>query len=257
MWIGTGKAMGSEAEWIVLIVALGTFFLGGVIKGAMGFGLPMLAIPSITAAHSLPMALSIAVIPVVATNVWQLWAFRAHRNVRFLPAFLLAGIVGLVVGGVALSWIRDAYLEIALGGLVLFYLATRTRGPKVASTRVAPAIGLAAGAVHGATGLSGLVGTPYLHALQLDRPAFVFCNGAMFTLFSALHVPTLASLGLYQVSAIWMGLLALPAAFLGIWIGGRLGARLTRAGFSRVVIIVLAGAAVIPIMNGLRELFQA
>lgn len=244
---------------LVLAIALAAFFIGGILKGAMGFGLPMLAIPAITAAHSLPMALSITVIPVIFTNLWQLWAFRAHRHTTFLPVFLTLGAVGLVTGGVVLSLVRDAYLEIALGGLVLIYLATRGRKtaapPPPGRTRLAPVFGFLAGAVHGATGLSGLVGTPYFHSLGLARPAFVFCNGAMFTLFGALHAPTLAALGLYEVSAIWVGLLTLPAAFAGTWIGTRIGTRLKSEVFSRAVVVIVSCAALIPMWNGIRDLF--
>ena len=253
----------SSPEILVVVIAAVAFCLGGIIKGAMGFGLPLLAIPAVTAAHSLPMALSIAVIPVVATNLWQLWAFRDARvEATLLPAFLIPGTGGLIFGVFALSQVRDAYLEIALGGLVLSYLAVRMRGargvrPRWANTRLAPVFGGIAGAVHGATGLSGLVGTPYFHALALNRPVFVFCNGAMFTLFSALQAPTLWALGLYQPSAIWMGALALPAAFIGLWIGGTLGARLKSEAFSRAVLIILALAAIIPVWNGLRDLLAA
>lgn len=246
-------------EGLVLVIAVVAFLIGGILKGAMGFGLPLLAIPAMTAAHSLPMALSIAVVPVISTNIWQLWVLRdQRREAAFLPVFLFVGAGGLIFGVFALSWVNEAYLEIALGGLVLSYLALRLRGssgvPRWASTRMAPFIGAAAGAVHGATGLSGLVGTPYLHAMSLPRPVFVFCNCAMFTLFSSMQAPTLWALGLYEPSAIWTGAMTLPAAFLGLWIGGRLGARLKTEAFSRAVLIIIGCAAIIPVWNGLREL---
>lgn len=244
---------------LIVLIAVSAFFIGGMLKGAMGFGLPLLAIPAMTAAHSLPMALSVVVVPVICTNLWQIWVLRAQRRAApFLPRFLFTGAFGLVFGVFALSWIRDAYLEVALGGLVLSYLALRLIGttgvPRWASPRTAPLVGALAGTVHGATGLSGLVGTPYLHAMALPRPVFVFCNGAMFTLFSSMQAPTLWALGLYQPSAIWIGAMTLPAAFAGLWIGARIGARLNTEAFSRAVLVVLAVAAIIPIWNGLREL---
>lgn len=257
-----GGELLSSPHGLVLVVALLAFFIGGIFKGAMGFGLPLLAIPAMTAAHSLPMALSITVIPVISTNIWQLWSLRAHRREpKFLPLFLFVGAGGLIFGVFALSWIREAYLEIALGGLVLIYLLMRLRGssgvPNWASPRLAPVVGAAAGAVHGATGLSGLVGTPYMHAMSLPRPVFVFSNGAMFTLFSSMQAPTLWALGLYQPAALWIGPLTLPAAFGGVWIGTKLGARLNTEAFSRAVLFVLGIAAIIPVWNGLRDLLAS
>jgi uncharacterized membrane protein YfcA len=152
--------MSADPDLILLLVALAAFLVGGVIKGALGFGLPLLAIPAMTAAHSLPMALSIAIYPVFATNIWQTWSYRAHVPGRFLWGFLLAGAVGLFTGAILLGQIRDAYLEIAVGGLVLVYLAMRNRGKARQPTpersrRFAPVFGFAAGAVHGATGIVG------------------------------------------------------------------------------------------------------
>lgn len=263
-WIGTGSAVMwadllSGPDSLVFLIAMFAFFIGGILKGAMGFGLPLLAIPAMTAAHSLPMALSIAVIPVLSTNIWQLWTLRAHRHeAKFLPVFLIVGAGGLIFGVFALSWIRNAYLEIALGGLVLTYLLVRLRGspgvPRWASPRLAPVVGGAAGVVHGATGLSGLVGTTYMHAMALPRPVFVFCNGAMFTLFSGMHAPILWVFGLYEPSAIIIGALTLPAAFGGMWIGTKVGARLNTVAFSRAVLIILGVTAIVPVWNGLRDL---
>jgi len=239
------------------LIAMLAYLVGGILKGAMGFGLPILAIPAMTVTHSLPMALSVAILPTVATNIAQLWSFRSHRAIPFLPAFLGFGALGLCLGGMALSRLNDAYIEIALGTMVLVYLATRfwpVSGPRAPCPNLASVFGFLAGAVHGATGLSGLVGPPYFHSLQLPRPTFVFAAGSMFTLFSLMQAPVLAAFGLFETSAIWISLLVLPMAFAGLWIGGILGARLQSRVFSNLVLIVLAITAVLPVMNGLRSL---
>lgn len=253
--------MVAAPDFVLLVVALSAFLVGGVIKGALGFGLPLLAIPAMTAAHSLPMALSIAIYPVFATNIWQTWRFRAHVPARILPGFLLAGVVGLFAGAALLGHVREAVLEVAVGIFVLVYLATKGRSKLTRRThergkRAAPVFGFLAGAIHGATGLSGLVGSPYFHALNLARPAFILCNGAMFTTFSIIHGPTLTGLGLYQTSGIWLGILALPAAFAGLWVGGRLGQQLDAQRFSSLVVGILSVTAVIPVWNGLRDILS-
>ena len=119
--------MWAQIDPILMSVALSAFFIGGVIKGTMGFGLPLLAIPAMTTAHSLPMALSIAIVPVISTNVWQLWTFRGQREETFLPRFLVLGVIGLILGTLLLSSINGAYLEITLGAMVLSYLTLHRR----------------------------------------------------------------------------------------------------------------------------------
>jgi uncharacterized membrane protein YfcA len=235
----------------IAIVAIFAFLLGGIVKGAMGFGMPMVAIPVLTAVHSLPMALSIAIVPVIATNIWQLWKFRAHRRSDVLPKFLATGVFGLFAGALVLSYVRNAYLEIGLGLFVLSYLARRTRKNAPADPRFAPAFGFAAGVAHGTVGLSGLVGSPYFHALGLTRPKFIFCNTAMFMMFSVLH---LVSLNLYSDGAVWIGFATLIPAFTGLWIGDKLSARLSSSGFSRLITCMLIFGAILPIWNGVQSL---
>ena len=243
----------------ILLVASLTFFIGGLSKGAMGFGLPLIAIPLLTAFGSLPLALSIAVPPVVATNFWQFWKFRRHREVSFMPRFLVAGVVGVLIGAFALKSIEDAYLEIILGSLVLFYLLSRSRKRNAVLTpkrqvKLAPYVGGLAGAVHGSMGLSGLIGTPFFHASSLARPAFIFNNSAMFTVFSVLHIPALATVGLYQSSALLIGLIAMLPAFAGLWIGSFLGERLQASTLPILVQGMLTISAVLPIWNGITHL---
>ncbi len=240
-----------------LLIAVAAYFLGGILKGAMGFGLPILGIPVMTVFHSLPMALSVAILPTMVTNIAQLWSFRQHRNQPFLRGFLSFGAVGLCLGAVALSRINDAYVEIALGAMVLSYLAYRLRpkrNPVAARPDLAPGFGFLAGLVHGATGMSGLVGPPYMHSLHLPRPEFVFSAGAMFTLFSLMQAPVLGALGLLLPQALGISVLVLPMAFLGLWIGGKIGTRMQSQTFSRAVLVVLGITAVLPIINGMRAL---
>jgi uncharacterized membrane protein YfcA len=246
----------------ILLIASLTFFIGGLAKGAMGFGLPMIAIPMLTIFGSLPLALSIAVPPVVATNLWQVWKFRASRGQPFMRLFLIFGVAGLLVGATLLKHIEETYLEILLGCLVLLYLVINQRKggrtlSEVQRDRLSPFIGGMAGMAHGTMGLSGLIGTPYFHAIGLTRPAFIFSNSVMFTVFSALHVPALGAAGLYQASAVPVGLIVIVPAFLGLWLGGVLGDRLKASTFPILVKVMLAIAAFLPIWNGINHLLNS
>jgi len=244
---------------LILLVASLTLFVGAMAKGALGFGLPMIAIPALTAVGSLPLALSIMVPPVVATNLWQIWKFWDHRHVPFMPKFMLFGVIGLVCGTLALRGIENAYLEVLLGCLVLYYLYSirRKDSYNLSNDRLntlTPPVGGIAGAVHGMMGLSGLVGTPFFHAAGLARPEFIFSTSVMFIVFSTLHMPTLAAVGLYQLEGMFIGLLAVIPAFLGLWLGGLAGDRLKATTFPILVQIMLAIAAILPIWNGLSNL---
>lgn len=249
-----------SVDLVILTVAALTFFIGGTAKGAIGFGLPTIAIPALTATGSLPLALSIAVPPVVATNLWQIWKFRAHRDMGLMRRFLATGVMGLLAGTYLLTSIQNAYLEIMLGCLVLYYLFSQRKGgarlTAQRQSKLAPVVGGVAGTVHGTMGLSGLIGTPFFLSSGMARPAFIFANSLMFITFSALHMPALTVAGLYQPSAIWIGLIAVLPAFAGLWLGEALGERLKASTFPVLVKIMLLCAAILPIWNGLSHVLS-
>lgn len=248
-------------DLVILTIAALTFFIGGLAKGAIGFGLPMLAIPMLTAVGSLPLALSIAVPPAIATNLWQFWKFREYRKITFLRTFLVTAALGLIAGTFILKSIENAYLEIMLGCLVLIYLF-KPKGAREAMsapklTRLAPVLGTLAGLVHGSIGLSGLVAPPFFLAAGLSRSAFIFATSALFIVMAALHIPSLALAGLYEPSALLIGLIVILPAFAGVWIGGLLGERLKASTFPTLVKTMLILAATLSIWGGLEFFYSS
>lgn len=48
-----------------------SFILGGIVKGALGVGLPLLAIPLLSLWLPSPQAIALLVVPVLLSNFWQ------------------------------------------------------------------------------------------------------------------------------------------------------------------------------------------
>ena len=59
-----------------VLIALLLFTAGGIVKGLLGVGLPMVAIPGLTLIVGLPNALAMVSVPVALANLWQVWQFR-------------------------------------------------------------------------------------------------------------------------------------------------------------------------------------
>ena len=47
------------------------FLIAGVVKGTVGFGLPLVSVALITVLIDLPTAMALLVVPAVLTNFWQ------------------------------------------------------------------------------------------------------------------------------------------------------------------------------------------
>ncbi len=109
MDIGTAIGLG---------LALGA---GAVAKGATGMGLPLVALPALTALVGIQHAIGIMLVPAIATNLWQVWRYRDERRdgaLAFLPRFLVAGAVGIAAGTWALDALPERSLVMALGAIL-------------------------------------------------------------------------------------------------------------------------------------------
>lgn len=91
---------------------------GAVVKGATGMGLPLVALPVLASVFGLQHAVGILAITQALTNSMQMWQFRAARQdmrLRFLPLFLVAGGVGVVLGTWLLRTLPERVLILSLG----------------------------------------------------------------------------------------------------------------------------------------------
>lgn len=243
-----------ELDLVVIVVAIGG---GAFIKGATGSGLPQIAIPVMAIFLGVERAVVVMAIPGVVANGWLVWSHRAEAGrTRDLPGMVAAGVVGSIVGTMLLKSLDGRILSAGLAVMIFAYigLATLRSGFTISSrvTRVAsPPIGLAAGALQGATGISGPLLSTYLHGFGLPPRAYVFALSTLFFVFSSVQSITLIGIGLYTPSRLFESLLALLPILLALPLGARAARRLSARTFQRVVLVLLAASAVSLIHNAL------
>lgn len=230
---------------MIAVYAFALVVAGGAVKGVLGLGLPMVVIPTLTLLVGLPQALSILALPMIASNLWQIWQFRHsdRRRPPMLP-FMASGALGVIAGVWLLASVSAHWIEAGLGVILLAYLVQRLRRPDMAlsaagARRLAPVVGLGSGALHGATGISGPLGVTYFHSMRLERPDFVFCTGIMFCGFTLVQAPLLYAAGFLTTQTALLGILCLPAVAIGLVIGNAIARRVDRRLFDRLVLAIL------------------
>lgn len=235
-------------DLVVIFVALA---VGAFVKGVSGTGLPQVAIPVMAAFLGVERSVIIMSMVGVASNVWQVVAHsRSVRQSRDLPSLLGAGVAGAVLGTVLLTTVDARLLSLVLGLIILLYVTTRVLTPNLVvkpslSVWLSPPVGLAAGALQGATGVSGPLLSTYLHSFRLAPSAYIFSLSSLFLVFSVTQVLTLVGLGAYTTELVVQGLLALLPVALFLPLGTRVGRRLDPRTFSAVVMVGLAIAATV------------
>jgi hypothetical protein len=233
-----------ELAVIVLAVAV-----GAVTKGLAGLGLPVIAVPVMAGVLGVEEAVVIMAFPSLVSNAWLIAEHRgARRRTRHLPALVLPGLVGAVVGSWLLTEADETVLAVVVAVLVgayavLFVTNPEVRLPEAAARRLSPVVGLGAGIMQGTAGFSGPVVGAWLHSFRLPRPAYVLSVTTVFGLVGVAQVAALAALGRYTWDRVGASALALVVVAVGLPIGSRLARRVSPGAFDRVVVALLVVSA--------------
>jgi uncharacterized membrane protein YfcA len=231
-----------------------------LIAGAAVIGLSKAALPG---AGTLAVALFAAVLPakqstgtilllLIVGDVFALWAYRRHADIRTLLRLAPAVIVGLVGGAVFLAlasddWVRRmiAVLLLAVVGVTLW---RRWRSREVTA---GPSGHRVAAGVYGGLGgfttmvanAAGPVMSMYFLAARFPVKAFLGTSAWFFAIVNVAKVPFSIGLGLITLPGLMIDLALVPvvvaAAFVGRAIAGRISQRL----FDRIIVaLTIVGA---------------
>ncbi|MBJ3785657.1 sulfite exporter TauE/SafE family protein [Devosia sediminis] len=232
------------ADVAIMIAALGA---GAVVKGATGMGLPLVALPVLATFFGMQHAICIMAITQVITNSMQLWQFRAEAGqpqMRFLPWFLLAGGLGVILGTWLLGTLPERVLVLSLGVLLLGYFVLKLTAPHIVVTPrgarlFGPLAGFGSGTLQGATGISAPVGVTFIHAMGMERRAHVYAVSAMFLVLGLVQLPALFISGIMQPEWVLQAVLAMIPIMLFMPLGQMLAGKLSRRAFDRMILIFL------------------
>ncbi len=235
------------------ILIQGVLFLAGIMKGVLGVGLPLVAIPLLSLLVPVPTAIMILVVSTLVTN-----GFQALQGGRILAvtgnywSLMIPFIIAIFLATRFLLILHNDWLGLAIGTiLVVFTLLHQFGRPlpiHMGYQRVLnPIVGLIAGAIGGISSFYGPVLMMYLIALNIPKAFFV---STMSTLLFAGAVPLFLSLlayGLMRQNEFIMSLLGLIPVFSGLLIGQSIRRRIPEQPFQKAltVFLFLTGAALI------------
>lgn len=229
----------------ILLITLATFLLAGCVKGIVGFGLPTVALAMLAATVGLKAAIALTVFPALFTNIWQ--ALAGGRFIalsRRLATMLAMIVVGIALGSYVLARVDGGLLAIVLGVTVVIYATLALNNltfPPIGRAEVwaNPMLGAFNGVITGLTGTFIVPGVLYLQALEMPRRELVQAMGIVFCLSTIALAVFLTREKLMPGDLAVTSLLATAPAFAGMWVGQRIGARLSDAAFKRAFLWAL------------------
>jgi len=233
-----------DAATVAGVIAV--FVLGGAVKGALGFGLPLTTMAILPFLVPVEAALAINVLMLFFTNIAQLIQIGRIRETTAAFGPVLWGIVlGVPAGAALVSVFSENALLGSLGVMVLLFSLMSLVAPNLAipAAQARPlgwTTGIAGGVVSALTTVGGPLFVMYLVGLRTERDMFLSALSMFFMLSAALVSGAFILLGIFDLERLGLFALAFPAALAGMSLGNWLARRLSAERFRGLVLAALA-----------------
>ncbi len=240
----------------LLVVVLASL-VGATVKSVTGLGYPVFAVPIIALVLGVEDAVVLVALPNLGANTYLWWESRdASDQTRDLPLLVGFGIVGAVIGTIALVHLPEEPLLIVLALTIGVFVVNFVRRPDVAidprtATRWSPAVGTVIGLLQGAIGVSGPVVATWVHGYRLPPRVFVHTVTFIFGVTGAVQIVVLAAQGQFTADRLVAAAAASVPVAIATPLGVRLRDRLAGPAFDRAVLAVLLLSAVSLVVDAL------
>lgn len=248
----------SLPDWDVLgwIVFGFAFLAAGIVKGAIGFAMPIVAVAGLGLVLPHSQALALIPLPVFLTNFMIFVRFSDIRKDihPHVPVFL-GVLAGTAVGGALVGILEANLLSAILGVGIIAAAAIELVGLRmVVSPSRASLFGGMAGLVSGAAGaLTTILGPPlvlYLMAINIPKERYLGTVGVLWLFGSCVLLVTFVRVDILTPEFFLPSLLAMLPVQAGLRLGRWMALRLGDAAFRRVIMVSL-------LLLGLTYVFRA
>lgn len=235
------------ADFGVLILAMAIATFAGVVKGTVGFAMPMVMISGLASFLPAEQALAALILPTLVTNLAQ--ALRnglaeALASTRRYWRLIVPLCLCVVLSAQLVPLVSQHALLLTLGLPITAFALTQLAGWQWRfrtenRARAEIATGILAGLWGGMSGVWGPPTVAFLLSLEIDKRENLRVQGVIYLIGAVALCVGHAGSGVLNAQSLgFSALLVLPAS-IGLWLGFRLHDRLDPVRFRRGTLIVL------------------
>lgn len=235
-------ALAPNAAFALVLIVVA---FASAVKGALGFGFPLISVPIAANLIGARTAIVLIAIAVVFSNLLVLLRGGGRTaQLRRFGGLLLGVIVGTVIGAQFLSRLDQGTLSLIVGvtALLLAVLGLWDRTPAIsdrAQAYAGPAVGLASGIMGGITGIFAPLIAAYVQSLRLHKREFVFWLTAAFFIGGVVQTLSYYRLGLYTWTLVGYAVATFIPVIVGTRVGFWIQDRLPSDTFGRLVLLLV------------------
>jgi uncharacterized membrane protein YfcA len=238
--------MWETLDLTVIAVAAVGFYLGGLLKGVVGMGLPLVAIPIVALVMPVAKAIPLMLASGYVMNLIQVkQTWHARTSIRpYVPA-LIGIAIGIAAGVHFATSAPESWVRGVLGAVVLIYVflgvAHIELPARFVQTRWAGfSMGGLTGLSGGMTGGFGATLAMYLLACGLEKDRFVWLIGLLMFIGSIILSLSLAAAGNLGMDQALGTMAVLLPSWLGLTTGGYIRRKVSQQVFRNIALVALS-----------------
>lgn len=243
----------------LFVFACAVTLLGGFVKGAVGFAMPLVMISGMGIAIAPDLIVAGIILPILISNGWQVARAglgKARDAVTEHWRYIVVVCVMILISAQFLRVIPVDAMFMVLGVPVVVLCAIQLVGWR---PRITPAwrrpfewlAGMVSGAIGGLTGTWGPPTVLYLLALETPRDRQMAVQGVIYGLGSVMLFLGHVKSGVLNGQTWPLSAALIVPAMLGMLLGFKLGDRFDQEKFRKVTLMVLIVAGVNLIRRGI------
>lgn len=232
---------------LALAFAAAGFLLGGFVKGAVGFALPLVAVTISASVLPAQVAVGILIVPLMLTNLWQAFRQGVGPLLETAKRFWLMNLLVVVViwfSAALLPHLDERAFFAILGVGVSLFAGVQLLGWRPVlrpawEMPVQAVVGVISGFFGGIAGIWGPPVVLMLASLGVSKQEHVRASGLCFALGALMLAPAHLTSGILNAETFPISIGLILPTVIGMWLGLKAHDRMDVALFRKIVLIVL------------------
>ena len=235
---------------IILLIIILIGFIAGIVKGIVGFALPMILITGLSLFIPIEKALASLILPTIITNFIQ--SFTISKSSFFTTiinykVFLFFSSIFLIISS-QFYLLFSAESIMGFIGMILFaYTFSQILGFQLKFTNnqfLTVIIGSINGFLGGISGIWGPLTVSYLMSLKIEKNEQIKIQGIMYSLGSILLLVGHLYSGIFNKYTFSLSIALVPLCIFGLFIGAIIRNKIKQNTFKTFTLIMILIASI-------------
>lgn len=230
-------------QWVIAVIGA---LIAGLVKGVVGFALPMVMISILGSVVSPELALAGLILPTLVTNGQQ--ALRqgtsaAWSSIVKFRVFMMTALIVLLISAQLIRVIPNALFLGVIGVMVIGFSLLQLTGRRIPVQKESKVSHAAIGALAGFVGgLSAVWGPPtvaYLTVMEIDKKEHIRTQGVIYGIGALALTFSHLSTGILNLHTLIFSAILVPAAIVGMRLGRIIQDQIDQSVFMKATLLVL------------------